>query len=140
MAAKWALAASLTKWGRLEIKFNRRIQESRAGSGVGPFTFVVEYGGVQKNIERLSWSQEPYVEDSCRAVFVIDPEMLGGRDREDIAGDFVYVKLKCDFILDCHGVPVDGSHLKGRLPSMRGIPGGVFESWFRVVEDRKKGY
>jgi hypothetical protein len=52
----------------------------------------------------------------------------------NLANNIVYVSLKCDFILDCHGNPVDGNHLRGRLPSGNGTPGGVFESWFRVVD------
>jgi hypothetical protein len=45
------------------------------------------------------------------------------------------VTLRCDFILDCHGNPVDGTHLRGRLPTGNGTMGGNFESWFRVVSD-----
>jgi hypothetical protein len=40
--------------------------------------------------------------------------------------------LLCDFILDCHGNPVDGDHMRGHLPSGSGTPGGVFRSWFTV--------
>ena len=47
----------------------------------------------------------------------------------------VHVTLKCDFIVDCLGNPVDGDHLRGRLPSGDGVAGGIFESWFRVVKD-----
>ena len=49
-----------------------------------------------------------------------------------LQGQFVTVTLLCDFILDCHGNPVDGDHLRGRLPSGNGTPGGVFRSWFTV--------
>jgi hypothetical protein len=49
----------------------------------------------------------------------------------------VYITLKCDFLLDCHGVAVDGNHLGGVLPSGDGVPGGTFESWFRVVPDHE---
>jgi hypothetical protein len=51
------------------------------------------------------------------------------------ANHVIHVTLRCDFILDCHGNPVDGDHLRGRLPSGNGSPGGLFESWFRVVSD-----
>jgi hypothetical protein len=47
----------------------------------------------------------------------------------------VFVTLKCNFILDVHQNSVDGYH-KGVLPSGMGVPGGTFESWFRVVADR----
>jgi hypothetical protein len=43
------------------------------------------------------------------------------------------VQLKCDFILDCRETPVDGDHLRGRLPTGNGVPGGTFESWFHVM-------
>src|SRR5439155_1329175 len=43
--------------------------------------------------------------------------------------------VNCDFVLDCHGVPVDGDHLGGVLPSGDGTRGGTFESWFRVLAD-----
>ena len=42
----------------------------------------------------------------------------------------VRVVIKCDFILDSRGRPVDGDHLKGTLPSGDTVPGGDFESWF----------
>ena len=68
------------------------------------------------------------------AVFTIDDRYLATGPRQNsIAGTSVYVTLKCDFILDCHGNPVSGPHLRGRLPSGNGRPGGTFESWFRVV-------
>lgn len=123
--------------GRLEIRFDRKILPVDGHrTGISPYTFVVEYGGVQKDIEYLPFDREhpPYLQDDCMAVFTIDPEAITpGRDEDDIAGNTVYVTLKCDFILDCHGNPVDGNHLKGRLPSGSGTAGGVFESWFRVV-------
>jgi hypothetical protein len=48
------------------------------------------------------------------------------------AGHWVYVSLLCDFLTDENGLPVDGSHLGGQLPSGNGVPGGVFDSWFQV--------
>jgi hypothetical protein len=47
-------------------------------------------------------------------------------------GSTVYVTLLADFVLDCHGLPVDGDHLRGLLPSGNGLPGGVFRSWFTL--------
>jgi hypothetical protein len=125
--------------GRLEIRFDRKIKPADGDkTGIGPYTFVVEYGGIQQDIEYLPWKSErpPALEDDCVAVFTIDPEYLElGRDRKDISGNTVYVRLKCDFILDCHGNPVDGAHVRGRLPSGNGTGGSMFESWFRVVHD-----
>jgi hypothetical protein len=79
--------------------------------------------------------------DGTRAVFTIDPDLWDrnhrpparrGTWRPGLQGQFVIVTLLCDFILDCHGNPVDGDHLRGRLPSGNGTPGGVFRSWFAV--------
>jgi hypothetical protein len=127
--------------GRLEVRFDRRLEEGSDigdggdGTGINEHTFVVQYGGVQKDLEFLSAADDglPQVEDGCVAVFRIDPDLLSRRS--NLAGNVVYVTLKCDFILDCHGNPVDGNHLRGRLPTGDGNPGGTFESWFRVVAD-----
>ena len=78
----------------------------------------------------------PRVEDCHTAVFTIDHELLEGRDN---IGDLtLYITLKCDFILDCHGRPVDGNHLRGRLRTGDGTPGGIFESWFWVEDDERE--
>lgn len=146
------LAAPVEEEGmgrRLEIRFDRKLfvpdapdteqpvvsgtrQMVPPGTGVSAYTFVVEYGGVQQDIEYLPYDGEhpPGVEDDCVAVFTIDPDYVNRRS--NIGGNMVYVTLKCNFILDCHKNPVDGDHLGGRLPSGNGTPGGVFESWFYV--------
>lgn len=59
----------------------------------------------------------------------------------------VFISLKCDVILDHFGVPVDGNLLaRGSLdgttyyvdaPTGNGVPGGLFESWFRVHNDKR---
>jgi hypothetical protein len=123
--------------GRLEVRFDRKLLPAQGyATGINEFTFVVQYGGAQRDIEFLpSEPGGPILEDDCLAVFPIDPEYIGRR--KNIAGDDVWVTLKCDFILDCHEQPVDGDYLKGRLPSGNGLPGGVFESWFRVVPDSR---
>jgi hypothetical protein len=122
--------------GRLEIRFDRKLLPARGdATGISAYTVVVQYGGVQRDVEFLPFDRhhEPTLENDCVAVFTIDPDYLEGRD--NIAGNVVYVTLKCDFILDCHDNPVDGDHLGGRLPSGDGVPGGIFESWFRVMAD-----
>ncbi len=125
--------------GRLEVRFDRKLLAAEGdATGINGHTFVVQYGGIQQDIEFLPFDGDhpPTVEDECRAVFAIDPDYLGRKGRDNIANNVVYVTLKCDFILDCHENPIDGDHLRGRLPSGDGVPGGVFESWFRVVSDR----
>jgi hypothetical protein len=124
--------------GRLEVRFDRKLLPAEGdATGINGHTFVVQYGGIQHDIEFLPFDGDhpPALEDECRAVFIIDPDYLGRKGRDNIANNVVYVTLKCDFILDCHENPVDGNHLRGRLPSGDGAPGGVFESWFRVVSE-----
>lgn len=129
--------------GRLEIVFDRKLMPADGdATGISPFTFFVEYGGVQHDIEFLPFDGDhaPLLEDDCRAVFTIDPDYIrtrydDHRRAENIAGDMVYVTLECDFILDCHGNPVDGDFLRGLFPTGDGVPGGKFKSWFRVVNE-----
>jgi hypothetical protein len=126
--------------GQLRVNFDRRLLPAQGdATGISLYTFVVQYGGVQQDIEFLPFDREhpPTLEEDCVAVFTIDPYYLEGR--RTIANNTIYVTLKCDFILDCHENPVDGEHLRGRLPSGNGLPGGVFESWFRVVPDDRSG-
>jgi hypothetical protein len=125
--------------GRLEVRFDRKLLAADGeATGIGPFTFVVEIGGVQRNLEFLPYDGDhpPTVEDDCLAVFQIDQDYITTRRdarRKTIEGTVVHVTLKCDFILDCHNNPVDGNFLRGRFPTGDGVPGGVFESWFHVV-------
>lgn len=121
--------------GRLEIRFDRRIlpaDEER--TGISEFTFQVQYQTVEENLEFLPFDLDhpPSLEDGCLAVYTIAPTYLSS-PRRNISGTSVLVALKCDFILDCHDNPVDGDHLRGRKPTGDGVPGGIFESWFRVV-------
>jgi hypothetical protein len=128
--------------GRLEVDFDRPLREADdEGTGVNQFTFRVQYGGAERNLEFMPSDEAPAVVDRTRAVFTIDPELWDpdhrhhdrrGAWRPSLQGQFVVVTLLCDFILDCHGNPVDGDHLRGRLPSGNGTPGGVFRSWFTV--------
>lgn len=129
--------------GGLKIRFNRRIIDAGdMGAGINPYTFQVQYGGVQKVLEFLpSASQDdPYLmDDGCTAVYNLHPDYISPRHRSNIVGSIVYITLKCDFILDCHDLPVDGEHLAGRLPSGNGSPGGIFHSWFSVVHSQRRG-
>lgn len=128
--------------GRLEVRFDRQILDSNDdGVGVNVHTFVVQYAGAQRGIEFVrSTEATPAVENDCMAVFEIEPGMLSsGRHADNLAGNIVYVTLRCDFILDCHHNPVDGDHLRGRLPTGNGVEGGIFESWFHVVADGGDG-
>ena len=130
--------------GRLEVDFDRPLREAHGdATGINQFTFRVQYGGTERNLEFLPSDEDPVLIDRTKAVFTIDPELWDrnhrprppnrrGTWRPGLQGQFVLVTLLCDFILDCHGHPVDGDHLRGRLPSGNGTPGGVFRSWFTV--------
>ncbi|MBI3785370.1 MAG: hypothetical protein HY270_18415 [Deltaproteobacteria bacterium] len=122
---------------KLEVWFDRPLRPAEGdATGINAYTFLVQYGGAQRDVEFLPAASDPELSaDGYRATFTIDPSYVRGRD--NIAGNVVFVTLRCDFILDCHGNPVDGNHLRGRLPSGDGTVGGTFESWFRVVDRRR---
>lgn len=125
--------------GRLDVRFDRALRPGAGdATGINSYTFVVRYGGIEENLRFLPSDPDrpPSLGDDCQAVFTIDARYLAHEHRQSIAGASVYVTLKCDFILDCHGNPVSGTHLRGRLPSGDDRPGGNFESWFRVVPGR----
>ncbi len=136
------LAQLREREGKLRIRFDRKILHGDGShDGVNPMTFVVQYGGVQRNIEFLPFPRHmpPMLEENeCEAVFTIDRDYLSDSDDEqdNIAGTWVYVTLKCDFIMDCHHRAVDGNFVHGHTPTGNGVPGGTFESWFRVTSDR----
>lgn len=121
------------------------VEKHPFGIGVNEHTFVVQCHTWQDNryVPAVLFNDDPGESPEARgreAVFKIPAGLLTGWGT--IAGAILYVTIKCDFILDCHGRPVDGEHLKGGLGRSRtgdGTPGGVFESWFRVVEDRGAG-
>lgn len=121
--------------GQLRIRFDRQIllpENSIMGTSVNNFTFEVQYHGTQRSPEFLSGTVT-LEEDQRVAVFTIEPNFLQvGRS---IGDHDVFIRLKCDFLMDCHGNPVDGNHLRGRLPSGNGVPGGLFESWFHILPD-----
>jgi hypothetical protein len=103
--------------------------------GINPGTFVVQYSSTQEDIEFLDAKEgSPLLEDDCKAVFAIADSKLNPTDRKgNVAGNIIYVTLKCDFILDCNGNSVDGNFLGAKFPTGDGIAGGTFESWFRVT-------
>jgi hypothetical protein len=128
------------KWqGQLRVLFDRKLKPANGlKNGINEFTFVVQHGDLDENLEFLTPGEEsPSVEDDRWAVFSIDDRLLYSR-RGDLTGRTIYVTLKCDFILDCHNNAVDGNHLGGETPTGNGTPGGIFESWFRVVPDGYK--
>lgn len=122
----------------LRIKFDRKIMPADGiATGINRRTFTVEYGDLPRHLEFLPFCGEPYLDvDGCTAVYPLEASYLSDKSTTGcVAGNFVYVRLSCDFVLDCHGTPVDGNHLRGRLPSGDERPGGEFVSWFRVVHN-----
>jgi hypothetical protein len=133
--------ADLRRHRWLEIRFDRDLAEldpDDPGAGVNRYTFVVQYSQAQGGLEFLPSAGRPALVEPRRAVFEIDPDALDPYG-SNIGNSVLHVSLKCDFLLDCHGVAVDGNHIGGDLPSGNGTPGGTFESWFRVT-DRDGGY
>ena len=127
--------ADIRDWNRqFRVRFDRRLAEAVGDAvGVNKYTFVVQYGGVQRDIEFLK-GRVKLEEDGHVAVFTIARNF----EIEDLARNAIYITLKCDFILDCHENAVDGNHMKGLLPSGNGTPGGIFESWFFVVSNNTR--
>ncbi len=126
--------------GQLRIRFDRKLLHHQGyRSGINALTFIVQYGGEQRELEFMPSEEPPHLDDEgCVAVFTIDEDYFTGEPRKGkytIANNWVYITLKCDFIMDCHYTPVDGNHLRGQLPSGDGVPGGTFESWFWVGDD-----
>jgi hypothetical protein len=125
---------------RLIVHFDRPLRRyeeddpQRYALGINAHTFLVQWKGDEESLEFIpAHPRHPphYSPNLGAAVFVIDPYFL-----ERLRGEItVYVTLRCDFILDEHGKPVDGDHLRGTVPTGNGIAGGTFESWFRL----KKG-
>jgi hypothetical protein len=119
--------------GHLTVTFDRKLLEApHDGWGVNEFTFTIQYWGAQHSPEYLPGNVS-LSEDHCKAIFTIEESFL--KNLKKIIHDTISISLKCDFILDCHGEPVDGNYLRGQLPSGNGTPGGLFESWFRVAPE-----
>ncbi|QFZ18661.1 hypothetical protein [Saccharothrix syringae] len=105
---------------RLSVRFTRPLHPEH--NGVSAHTFRVRVIGKETG---TLWPSRPPHWDSREQAAV-----FSGVRAE--VGDWVHVSLLCDFILDENGVPVDGNHLGGLLPSGNGAAGGTFESWFQV--------
>jgi hypothetical protein len=131
--------------GELRITFDRKLapaESAESGTGINLATFVVQYAQSQADLEYLEPAEGyPRLDETgCTAIFRLPEERLrrkGGRYGRDslTPGTRVLVTLRCDFLLDCQGQPVDGNHLGGRVPTGDGVPGGTFESWFTLVDD-----
>ncbi len=120
--------------GRLQVHFDTPLASATPGVGVNPLTFTVHYGQPLPTQPLVfDPATPPRLVDETLAQFDFTPAQLAGPD--SLAGQTIYIRLKCDFIVDRHGVAVDGAHVAGRLPSGNGMPGGDFESWFRIAPE-----
>jgi len=122
---------------RFTVRFDRKLLLREAGKtdyGINEHTFTVQYlnDTDQDFLEVIDVGVDP--DDEALAYFVVRDIYLRKR-AGSIDNSKVLITLKCDFILDCHGDPVDGNHLRGRLPTGNGTPGGTFESWFDVRDE-----
>lgn len=125
---------SASQFRQVSVRFDRMLavtpdRRPFGPTGINERTFVMQAGEQREDLDFVMYRTLPHLLDDRRtAQFdVIDPD--------DYIGHTVQVTLRCDFILDCHDNPVDGTHLRGRLPSGNGVMGGDFQSWFRVVRD-----
>jgi hypothetical protein len=140
--------------GRFEITFDREIEaadtyerqpddrydaEEGEVNGVNRFTFRVTFASAKDPVEReVSFDRRPRIDpnDKRKAVFYIDPENWSSdEESEPLPECNVFIRLLGDFVLDCHGNPVDANHVAGLLPSGNGTAGGTFESWFRLKRE-----
>jgi hypothetical protein len=124
----------LSDFRELRVRFDRPLGDpqfkiSPGPRGINERTFWAQYGQQREDLDFVMFMRPPHLmPDRRTALFeVLRPE--------EYVNDTIHVTLRCDFILDCHDNPVDGDHLRGRLPTGNGVPGGTFESWFRVVDD-----
>src|SRR5262249_11490578 len=119
----------------LRLRFDRRLRHFHGDDicgprGVNPCTFIVQFGGAYEDLDFVTDTKPPHWEHDCVAVFTIDPRNEHHRHEHPytyLENQTVFITLKCDFVLDCHGVAVDGNHIGGVLPSGDGVPGGTFE-------------
>jgi hypothetical protein len=134
----------LRKQGRLEVRFDHPLEvvkqpdEYAGPRGVNNCTFVVEFGEGFEDLDFVPYTPEtpPHLAaDRRTAVYPLDQPSGPHLGYRYLINHTVYVTIKCDFLLDACGNPVDGEHVGGRRPTGDGTPGGTFESWFSVVSD-----
>lgn len=125
---------SASQFTQVSVRFDRPLAEPKDKDDAGPVginerTFVMQAGQQREDLDFVMFTETPHLlADRRTAVHdVVRPAQYTGQT--------IQVTLRCDFILDCRGNPVDGAHLRGRLPSGNGVMGGDFQSWFRVVSD-----
>jgi len=135
--------------GALTVRFSRRLQPAKGlKNGINPMTFIVSFLGATRAYEQIippepdelhGRPESPRLSPNGRcAIFDLGRDMLSGR--LGYGGSYLYIRLLCDFLVDCHGRSVSGAHLAGAVNkrgSGNGVQGGVFESWFYLRSGRR---
>lgn len=122
----------------LWLRFSRRLRREYArcegdpnhpsfGHGINLHTVTVEHHDDRQPPTVLIPEKVILCGDDQTVVIVLPQDSPRYLDN-----DFVIVTVKCDFLEDCSGRPVDGDFLRGRLPTGNGVAGGTFQSWFRI--------
>lgn len=147
----------LSRWrDRLVIVFSGPLlADPGPGLGIGPMTFRASYRDAQgrhRDLAALNEADDWYVRDLAdaldpkllreagfpagdlfAAVFHLNPNQLA-----QLEGHTLEISLRCDFVPDANGRPVDGCYLGARLPTGNGLPGGQFDSWFTLAPTQKR--
>jgi hypothetical protein len=131
-----ALADFRAEGRRISVRFSRRLLAGGTppGTGIGAETFRVTYRHAGSRRERLILGGDPALDADGRSASFTVPDRYCDRGDESIRDAQITVTLRCDFILDARGDPVDGTHLRGALPTGNGTAGGDFVSWFTIVD------
>jgi hypothetical protein len=121
----------------LRVTFDRKVKPAPppqyeldypAESGINQATFVLQFGEQYEDLDFVLYEEPPrLLDDQLTAAYKIAPRSGRHGRYNHLEGHTIWVTLKCDFIYDCHDVRVDGNN--------NGTAGGVFESWFTVIND-----
>ena len=116
------------------VTFDRKLRKPRQNDnfpgpyGVNTATFRVEYGEGAgfEDLDFVPFERPPRLsKDRLHASYRARRD--GPKHFRYLENHVIWITIKCDFLLDCHGVAVDGNN--------NGTPGGTFESWVYVVSD-----
>lgn len=123
------MGGGLHVWFTRPIREREHYGEARPGLGINEHTFTVSVGSSIAEMRAIDACELDVRCGGREAFFKFHTSFLESCEKND---RIVRVTLRCDFIEDRDGVPVDGDHLSGRLPTGNGVQGGTFESWFVV--------
>jgi len=125
-----------------EIEFDRRVHNRGLNNRSFQAMVIREPGdGHEPRRMEIAPARVLRSEDGRRCALHIDPEYVRQHLHEHTFD--IVITLRCDKVVDEHGMAVDGNLLAGtrdgedgdyvlKLPTGDGVPGGLFESWIRV--------